>query len=389
VVESPSDLPLLPRLDKHAIRQEPESFLVDGSDSRSLWVAKTSGTTGTSLRIYWPAAMLRKWWALNEVMVRGVAGVRQEMPRGMMGGRPIVRGGATRPPFWRFNRRWRQLYLSSYHVSLRTAPAYVDAIRHYECEWLTGYGSALAALAESALERGLSPVPMRAVIVSGDTLTTPMRRAIEAFFACKCYDHYGQSEGVGMAMECRRGRMHVLPGAGILEIAREDGTPCRPGEVGEILATGLLNDVMPLVRYRIGDYAAWAEDQSCDCGNRNAVITQLEGRVDDYLVTLDGRRIGRLSTAMKRSPTIHSAQIVQDLPGHAYLLVRPSEGYHGTHAEAVRDDIMERIGQFDFEIIEVAEIPKTPTGKTALVVRLAERPQMKDTYERIVAHRQR
>jgi phenylacetate-CoA ligase len=386
-VDSAAALPLLPRLDKHDIRQRPETFLADGSNPRRLWVEKTSGTTGTSLRIYWPPAMLPKWWALTEVMVRGVAGVRQDMPRGMMGGRPIVRGSTVGPPYWRFNRRWRQLYLSSYHVSRRTAPAYIDAIGRYGCEWLTGYGSALSALAESALEVGMSPLPMRAVIVSGDTLAVRMRGAIEEFFSCKCFDHYGQVEGVCMAMECPRGRMHVLPAAGIIEIAREDGTLCRPGEVGEILGTGLLNDVMPLVRYRTGDYAAWAEDQTCACGNRNPIISQLHGRVDDYLLTRDGRCIGRLSTAMKRSPTIHSAQIVQDRPGHAYLLVRPSEGYRSADAEAVRDDIIERIGEFQFDIIEVDEIPRTPTGKTALVVRLPDRPHMKPLYERVFAGR--
>jgi phenylacetate-CoA ligase len=388
-VDAPAALPGLPRLDKHAIRERPETFLVEGADPRRLWLEKTSGTTGTSLRIYWPPSMLPKWWGITEVMVRGVAGVRQEMPRGMMGGRPIVRGSATRPPFWRFNRRWRQLYLSSYHVSPCTAPGYVDAIRRYGCEWLTGYGSALAALAENALEAGLSPVPVRAVIVSGDTLSGRMRAAIEAFFACKCFDHYGQSEGVCMAMECTRGRMHVVPAAGIIEILRDDGTPCAAGEPGEIVATGLLNDVMPLIRYRIGDYAAWAEDQRCDCGNRNAIITALEGRVDDYLVTLDGRRIGRLSTAMKRSPAIHSAQIVQDRPGHAYLLVRPSNGYRPADAEAVRADIIERIGEFQFVIVEVGDIPKTPTGKTALVIRLADRPHMREVYDRILSGRQR
>jgi phenylacetate-CoA ligase len=307
----------------------------------------------------------------------------------MMGGRPIVPGDATQPPFWRFNRRWKQLYLSSYHVSARNAPGYIDAIRRYGSTWLTGYGSALAALAESALQAGVSGVPMHAVIVSGDTLSDRMRTAIEAFFACKCFDHYGQSEGVCMAMECPRGRMHVIPAAGIIEILREDGSACAPGEIGEIVATGLLNDVMPLIRYRIGDYAAWAKEQDCDCGNPNAIIADLEGRVDDYLVTTDGRRIGRLSTAMKRSPTIHSAQIVQDRPGHGYLLVRPSDGYRFVDAEAVREDIIERIGPFEFDVIEVDEVPKTATGKTALVVRLDERPGMTTVYDRILASRPR
>jgi phenylacetate-CoA ligase len=172
--------------------------------------------------------------------------------------------------------------------------------------------------------------------------------------------------------------------AGILEILREDGSRCAEGEIGEMVATGLLNDAMPLVRYYLGDYAAWDVDRRCLCGNPSRVITNLQGRVDDYLLTADGRKIGRLSTALKRSPSVHSAQIVQDRPGHAYLLLRPSNGYQAEDARAIRDDIVERIGRFALETVEVTDIPKTPQGKSALVVRLADRPHMRATYETLL-----
>ncbi len=385
-IRSETDLNILPLLEKQSIRQNENTFIVDGQDPKSLWVSKTSGTTGTSLRIYWPKSMLPKWWAIMEVMVRHVAKVGQDIPRAMMGGRPIIRGDTSHSPYWRFNRRWKQLYFSSYHVSRRTAPEYVAALKKYDSQWLTGYGSAIATLAENALAAGVAPYPLRSVILSGDTLLHSMRLDIERFFQCKCFDHYGQSEGVAMAMECVHGRIHVIPVVGIIEILREDGTPCKIGEVGEMVVTGLLNDAMPLIRYRIGDYAAWADELDCACGNPNPAITNLEGRVDDYLVTLDGRKIGRLSTAIKRSATIHSAQIVQDIPGHAFLLVRPGDGYRSTHAIAVCDDILERIGKFELEVIEVSEIPKTPQGKTVLVVRLDDRPTMKGIYESLLSH---
>jgi phenylacetate-CoA ligase len=190
-----------------------------------------------------------------------------------------------------------------------------------------------------------------------------------------------------MAMECSAGRLHLVPEAGIVEILREDGSPCPPGEVGEIVATGLLNAGMPLIRYRTGDYAAWPRIPGCSCGLPHQVVESLEGRVDDYLVTDDGRRIGRLSTAVKRSPSIHSAQIVQDRPGHAYLLVRPGKGYRQTDAGRVRADILERIGVFRLDVIEVSEIPKTRTGKVRLVVRLEERPDMAGVYGNLLGLR--
>lgn len=378
------DLKSLPLLEKQTLRNNESSFIADGINPKTLWVEKTSGTTGTALKIYWPTSMVPKWWAVTEVMVRYIAGVSQEMPRAMMGGRPIIPGNTNKPPFWRFNRRWKQLYLSSYHVSKANSHSYISALKKYGSLWMTGYGSAIAALAESAIEEGIEPHKLQSIIVSGDTLLKGMRQSIERFFQSRCFDHYGQCEGVAMAMECEYGQMHIIPVVGIIEILREDGTPCKPGEIGEIVATSLLNDAMPLIRYRTGDYAAWSEKKECYCKNPNPIIENLIGRTDDYLITSDGRKIGRLSTAMKRSPSIHSAQIVQDKPGHAFLLVRPGSGYSSSQAEKVCDDIREKIGEFALDVVEVDEIPKTPRGKTILVVRLEDRPYMKAIYDGIL-----
>lgn len=376
------DLRSLPLLEKQSIRQKEAELLDERLRRRQLFRRATSGSTGTSLTIFWPKGALQRFYAIFEVRVQNAAGVSRHLPRAMLGGRPILRGDVTEPPFWRWNSRWKQLYLSSYHVSSATARSYVEALRHSPVQWLTGYGSAIAALAESALAAGVEPQPMKAVIVSGDTLQAGMRTSIEAFFRCKCYDSYGQAEGVAMAMECERGRLHLVPEVGIVEILDEDGQPCEPGAVGEIVATGLVNDGMPLLRYRSGDYASWSREQACPCGLVHPIIEALEGRVDDYLVTADGRRIGRLSTAMKRSPAIHSAQLVQDRPGHAFLLIRPGDGYRAADAKPVVDDIRERIGDFDLDVIEVTEIPRTKRGKTRLVVQLQNHPELASDYRR-------
>jgi hypothetical protein len=64
--------------------------------------------------------------------------------------------------------------------------------------------------------------------------------------------------------------------------------------------------------------------------------------------------------------------------------VRPGAGYRAADGVAVRDDILDRVGSLDVQIVEVAEIPKTPQGKTILVVRLADRLEMKEIYEKLL-----
>jgi phenylacetate-CoA ligase len=383
-VLTPADLPRLPLLRRETVRERTAEFLSERFARSELLEEKTSGTSGSPLSVWRDPDSLQRRWAVDEVRVAREIGVSRTLPRAMIGGRPIVRGNTEQPPFWRYNHRWRQLYLSSYHISPRWAKAYAEAIRGAGSVWLTGYGSAIASLAASALDQGLQPVPMKAVLVSGDTLQPGMRQSIERFFDCRCYNHYGQSEGACWILECPSGKMHVVPDFGLLEIVNDRGEPCAPGESGQMVLTGFLNRAMPLIRYCIGDVASWATDQECSCGSCCPIVENLQGRVDDYLLTADGRRIGRLSTAMKRGAGIHSAQIVQDRPGHAFLLVRPDRGYLAAHSLAVKADLLERIGIFDLEIVEVQDIPKTPAGKVKLVVRLADQPAMRRSYEKLL-----
>jgi phenylacetate-CoA ligase len=55
-----------------------------------------------------------------------------------------------------------------------------------------------------------------------------------------------------------------------------------------VLVTLLHNRSFPMVRYDIGDVAAWAEPASCPCGLPFPRLEGLLGRQDDLLVTEDG-----------------------------------------------------------------------------------------------------
>ncbi len=50
-----------------------------------------------------------------------------------------------------------------------------------------------------------------------------------------------------------------------MEIVDEQGAPTPAGEMGRVLVTTLQNNLMPLVRYEIGDYAVAGVEQ-CRCG---------------------------------------------------------------------------------------------------------------------------
>ena len=72
-----------------------------------------------------------------------------------MGGQLIVPVRSDRPPFWLKNYAQNQLYLSSFHLSLRNAPAYAAALAAHGPTHMVSYPSSAATLAQLFLQHGL------------------------------------------------------------------------------------------------------------------------------------------------------------------------------------------------------------------------------------------
>src|SRR5690606_5480525 len=103
-----------------------------------------------------------------------------------------------------------------------------------------------------------------------------------------------------IAAECPAGSMHLLTTNVHIEIVR-DGRPVAPGELGEIVATTLVNRGMPLVRCRIGDLGALSPDP-CVCGRPQPVLAELQGRAADLVFRTDGTPLpgSELGRALQR-----------------------------------------------------------------------------------------
>jgi phenylacetate-CoA ligase len=126
------------------------------------------------------------------------------------------------------------------------------------------------------------------IICHAELMPSSMQRAIEEVVGQPVYDQYGTSEFNRMAWQCREKRgYHLDADSVIVEILNESGQPARPGEVGRIVATGLINRMMPLIRYELGDLAV-ASDRRCSCGRSLPMIERIEGRLKDVFVLPDG-----------------------------------------------------------------------------------------------------
>jgi phenylacetate-CoA ligase len=126
---------------------------------------------------------------------------------------------------------------------------------------------------------------------------------------------------------------------------------------------------MPLIRYEVGDSGALdPSDVPCACGRTLPKLLNLEGRLEDVLITKDGRRVGRLDPVFKASMRISEAQIVQESLDRVVVRVVPLEGYSQADEAQIAARLRERMGDMEvgFEVLD--SIPREENGKFRAVV---------------------
>jgi phenylacetate-CoA ligase len=368
----PGALESWPLLEKDDLRRQPRSFLADDCRTDRMVSLQTSGTSGKPLKLWRSRDTNRAWYALFEVRSRLWHGVDRACRWANLGGQLVTAAGSRRPPFWVWNRGLNQLYMSSYHLAPDLLPYYLEALQRYRIEYLYGYSSSLHALALGVLgsrdPQAARDLNLRVALSNAEPLFEGQRRAIEQAFGCPVRETYGMAEIAAGAGECAEGSLHEWPEAGLIELL-EGGQEVPGGQAGEVVATCLLNADMPLIRYRVGDRAVRApQGPDCRCGRSLPRLERIEGRVDDVLLTADGRRIGRLDPVFKADLPMKEAQIVQETLQRVVLKYVPDSGFSRRHQDLIRQRLQERLGPIEVAFEEVTSVPRGANGKFRAVV---------------------
>jgi phenylacetate-coenzyme A ligase PaaK-like adenylate-forming protein len=365
-------LDVLPLLEKEPLRQDAYAFLRDDIKPRRL-VFHTSGSTGTPIASIWTVKELRNSLALREARSARWAGVSFELPRATFSGRTVEPAADSRGPFYRFNIVERQAYFSAFHLRPDTARHYVKAMKTHRIQWMTGYAFSYYTLARFILEQQLEVPPLKAVVTTSEKLTADMRTVMEQAYKCRVFEEYSTVENVLFASECEAGSLHVSPDAGVVEILRSDGTACPPGEVGEVVATCLMRDYQPLIRFRLGDLARW-DDRPCACGRAMPLLLEVTGRIEDAVVGPDGREMVRFHGIFVEQPNVIEGQIIQEELRRIRVKVVTTSGFASADTQEIIRRVQQRLGsQVDVIVEPVTNIARTKAGKFQAVVSLLQR----------------
>jgi phenylacetate-CoA ligase len=363
-----------PVLRKDALRGNKNAFLVDGMNTKSLYLEHTSGTTGTPVEFWSDRSTLQSWYALAEARWRHWYGVSRRDRWAIIGGQQVVAFKQTKPPFWVWNAGLNQLYMSALHIKPDFLSHYLDALSRYRIVYLYGYSSSLYWLALAALEKNVT-LDLKVVLTNAEPLFDFQREAMRQAFNCPVRETYGLCEMVCGMSECEFERLHLWPEAGVAELLDDEDQPVKAGEEGKLVCTGLLNHAMPLIRYEVMDRARFAApDYQCPCGRSLPVVDKILGRLDDEIITKDGRKLALLDIVFGANLHIKEAQIVQETIDLIRIRVVPAAGWSDADSLEIKTALRERMGEIEIRVEIVEEIERTFAGKLRVMVSKIKSP---------------
>ena len=189
--------------------------------------------------------------------------------------------------------RWGVGYVTGPSVTIdigQPIPALFDALIREDPCYLQSHPFTLLELARHSERVGVKPRNLREARTFGELLRPEVREACRRVWGVPVTDNYSATETGIMALQCPDAEhYHVQAESVLLELLRDDGTPCAPGETGRVVVTALQNFAMPLIRYDIGDFAI--AGAACSCGRTLPVISEIAGRDRAMLVLPDGTRL--------------------------------------------------------------------------------------------------
>lgn len=302
-----ADLELLPIITKDLLRPAYPGACTRSCMTRYTEIS-TSGSTGAPFRVRVDVESMS--------IARALMFVRAEFS-GWRIGIPFLQTGMTLKRGFVRGVKDRLLgcqYVSAFDLSDAMLDRYLELIDRRKLRYIMGYAASLYMLAKRANQNRCS-FALDGAVSWGDNMFPAYRQEIESQFRCRVTDTYGCSEGIQIAAQCGQphGGYHIFAPHVAVELMN-GGKRAQVGESAEVIVTRLNPGAMPLIRYRIGDLARYAGEHQCACGCRWPMLSGIDGRATDVVLTPRGNRliVHFFTGIFEYARSIHSFQVIQE-----------------------------------------------------------------------------
>jgi phenylacetate-CoA ligase len=249
-----------------------------------------------------------------------------------------------------------------YH--LMPIPQQAELLEARSPHYLVIYPSNARALCRYARQRPVRLPDLKAVLTYGEPVEADVRAACRQTWGVPVQDIYCCEELGYIATQCPRyEHYHVMSETVLVEVLDDQGRPCAPRQVGQVVLTPLHSFAMPLIRYAIGDYAEVGEP--CPCGRGLPVLRCIPGRQVNRVVLPDGRRTWPdISALWAAIADVDQIQLIQRSETHVEVRYVRTQTLSQAEEHAGGERIHQALGHpFHLAFTRQDTIARQPNGK--------------------------
>lgn len=317
-IKSVNDIKYLPFVSKIDIKDNLNDFISTEYNINNLMVAFTGGSTSSPMKFYIDYIQQEKelsyfyyiWEKMGYKIGDRCVSIKGEKIADVRNNR-----------FSKYNRGYNWLcFDSDYLNKIEYCKYYVNEIIKFNADVLFGYPSSIYQLAKTILNCNIKSPHFKIILLASENTYSEQNEFIkDVFSADTLFFHYGHSEQVLLAFKCFNSNiLHFLPQYGHVEIIDKNNENIIDSEdqFGEIVGTNY-SKAMPFIRYRTNDFAKTTR-MKCNQFPSHVTIKNIDGRLQEYIVTEDNRLVSLCSMAgahFKSLEKVMDNQYFQKEPG--------------------------------------------------------------------------
>tara|TARA_B100001146_G_scaffold225253_1_gene248873 strand:- start:11623 stop:12915 length:1293 start_codon:yes stop_codon:yes gene_type:complete len=285
-----TDWDSLPVLTKSDLQQPLKNRLALGISEKNIHKHKTSGSSGNPFIFAKDKFAHALTWASIQDLYTGL-GIDIALPEARFYG--IPKSGVEH-----YKERFKDVLGNRYRFPIfnTSSENFENFIRHFKTKkygYLNGYTSSLVLFARFLAEKGvilkeICP-SLTHCIVTAEMLFPEDLQLLENQFGIPIINEYGASETGIIAIGKASGSLKIDSRLIYVEILDEHNRPVAEGVSGKIVITALFNKAHPFIRYELGDLG------TLNFKDGLPVLSKLEGRIGDYALLPDGKKIPALA----------------------------------------------------------------------------------------------
>ncbi|KEH92370.1 phenylacetate--CoA ligase family protein [Clostridium massiliodielmoense] len=358
-----SDMKKIPYLTKQIIQDNLEDLISNKFYKNEVGYATTGGSTGTPMGFYIDSKYdkAREWAFIAHMWSRVGYDVRR------VNRCVILRGNVPNKGIYEYKNR--DLILSSFKLTEENMDKYIDLIEKFDPDFIQAYPSSIIILSKYINEtnRKINCKNLKSIICASENIYEAQRNDIEKAFGVRVYSFYGHTEHACIGGECEKSNYyHIQSEYGYMELIDEyDNQITNENGLGEIVATGFNNYVVPFIRYKTCDIAV-NTNEKCSCGRNYKLIKKIDGRKQEYFVDLHKNKVTFTWAdypLWQCKDRIWAYQYIQNEPGKVILNINFKDVNDLYDLNKIKEVFIKYYPQINIETRKVGYIARTKRGK--------------------------